>query len=250
MALVLVCVILALGSYTILTLQQTDQGMNGPTTISVTGEGEVFATPDIGQFSFSVRAEGQDATEAQGKSAEAINAIMSYLKSEGVDEKDIKTQNYNLSPRYRYEERTCASGFYCPPGEQILDGYEVNQTISVKVRNLEKAGDLISGVGNQGATNISGLQFTIDDESVLVAEARDVAVADAKAKAREIADSLGVRLVKIVGFYEENDRPMPYGYGGDMMEMAVAKNDSFAAPSLPQGEQNINSRVNIIFEIR
>ncbi|MCA9366366.1 SIMPL domain-containing protein, partial [Candidatus Kaiserbacteria bacterium] len=152
-ALVLFGACLALMAYTNLATKQAKYDMTGPTTIMVEGQGEVMAKPDIGQFSFSVMAEGADAVTAQDKSAESINAIVAYLSDNGVEEKDIKTQNYYLNPKYRYEERVCpAINSYCPPGDRVLDGYEVSQTIVVKVRDLDKAGGLISGVGERGAT--------------------------------------------------------------------------------------------------
>ena len=137
LTLILLGVVVALGAYANLTFKQARGAYTGDTTISVSGSGEVLAKPDIGQFSFAVRAEGETATEAQEKSAEAINTILGYLEDAGVAEKDIKTQYYNLNPKYRYEERICAANTYCPPGEPIIDGYEVSQNVSVKVRDLE-----------------------------------------------------------------------------------------------------------------
>ncbi len=252
MTVVLVAGILSLLSYANLANKEAEGVYTGETTISVSGEGEVLAKPDIGQFSFSVRAEGEDAVEAQEKSAEAINKILSHLEESGVEEKDIKTQNYNLNPKYRYEERICARGTYCPPGEPIIDGYEVYQNISVKVRDLDAAGGLISGVGERGATNISGLNFTIDDESVLEAQARAEAIADAKEKAEVLARDLGMKLHRIVGFNE--NRGGGYGYstmdsrafGGDAMEEVSFK----TSPSLPTGENTITSSVSITYELK
>lgn len=246
-----VAAIVALGAYTSLALKQARYMHTGPVTISVAGEGEVFARPDIATFSFSVVAEGDDAASAQEQSAEVSNAILGYLEGEGVEEKDIRTQYYNLNPRYEYLESICTSRGFCPPGERVLRGYEVNQTVSVKVRDTDKAGTLISGVGTLGATNVSGLNFTIDDESALIAEAREKAIDDAKEKAEELADDLGVRIVRIANFWE-NQGPMPYYARSDMaMEsMAVAFDDAAIAPEIPTGENVIRSTVNIVFEVK
>ncbi len=247
--LILIGIVTSLAAYTKLTLRESRYGEYGMATINVRGEGEVMARPDIGTFSFSVMAEGDDAASAQNDSAEKINAITAYLAENGVEEKDIKTSSYYLNPNYVYPTRPCPTGSYCPPGEPEIDGYEVSQTVEVKVRDLDQAGDLISGVGQRGATNISGLSFTIDDESNLKAEARAAAIADAKEKAEELAADLGVRLVRITGYYEEEFYP-PYGYGGDaMMERAVAQSAS-VTPDLPTGENQISSTVSVTFEIR
>jgi len=245
--LILLGVVTSLFAYTKLTYRESKYGEYGMASINVRGVGEVMAKPDIGNFSFSVMAEGADAASAQNDSATKINAILDYLKEAGVEEKDIKTSSYYLNPKYRYDSRVCPANSYCPPGEPIIDGYEVSQTITVKVRNLDESGNLISGVGDRGATNISGLSFTIDDEEVLKAEARATAIADAKEKAEKLADDLGVSIVRIMGYYEEEFYPQYGGYGGDMMEQSVAQK---VAPEMPTGENMISSTVNVTFEIR
>lgn len=250
LTLILVAVLVAVGAYAHLTLKEAKGVYTGNTAITVSGQGEVLAKPDIGQFSFAVRAEGETASEAQDASAEAINAIMAYLDEAGVEEKDIKTQYYNLNPKYRYEERVCPLGGYCPPGESVIDGYEVSQNVSVKIRDLENSGDLISGVGERGATNISGLNFTIDDETALKAEAREKAIADAKEKAKALAADLGMSVTRIVGFNEGGD-----GYYGGYNNRSFASDMAFEesiaqAPSLPTGENTITSNVTISFELQ
>lgn len=245
--LVLIGVIVALGAYARLAFKQAQYSNMGPSTITVQGTGEVFARPDIGQFTFAVRGEGADPLTAQEQSAAAINEIVAYLTEAGIAEDDIKTENYNLNPRYRYEDRICPQGTFCPPGEPIIDGYEVSQMIQVKVRDLERSGELIAGAGQRGATNISGLQFTIDDEENLKAEARDTAITNAKEKAQMLADSLGVNIVRIIGYYEDEGLYPKYGYGGDMMEDAAVRS---AAPTLPVGENSITSNVSITYEIK
>jgi len=246
--LVLIMLIIALGAYVHYTLRQAKYLYTGPVTISVNGEGEVMAVPDIGQFSFAVTASGEDAATAQSESANKMNAVLDFLKNEGVEEKDIKTESYNMYPKYRYEPRPCPAGSFCP-NEQVFDGFEVSQTVSVKVRDIQNAGVLIANVGDLGATNISGLNFTIDDTDRLMEEARVQAIADAKAKAKVLSDELGVRFVEMVG-YHENDGyyPMPYfGRGGDMVEMGVK---DMMAPSLPTGENVVRSQVTITYKVR
>ncbi len=245
-AIALVAAIAALAAYAYTTFKYSSYIYGGPTTITVEGEGEVFARPDVATFNFGVTAEAADASAAQEQSALAMNEITSYLTEQGIADGDIKTTNYNLSPRYEYVQRDgqiCGPGF-CPPGERQLAGYTVNQTIEVKLRDTENAGNVISGVGERGATDISGLRFTIDDESALQAEARANAIADAQEKARQLADDLDVRIVKLRGFWE-NNQPQ-YGYGGDgrMMESASV------APDVPTGENTITSRVSVTYEIR
>lgn len=249
LALILVALLTSLFAYTKLTLREAKYGQYGMTSITVRGEGEVMARPDIGAFSFSVTAEAADAASAQNDSAEKTNAILGYLEEAGVEEKDVKTSGYSLNPKYKYETSVCSPNMYCPPGEPVIDGYTVTQTVEVKVRDLDKAGDLISGTGERGATNISGLSFTVDDTSNLKADAREAAIADAKEKAAVLADELGVRLIRIMSYYEEEGYPMPYAYGGDAM-MSARSEAAVVAPSFPTGESETKSVVSITFEVR
>ncbi len=242
-------VVVALAVYSLYTWKMSDNLYYGPTTISVTGEGEVNAVPDIGEFSFTVTGKGEDASGAQADSTKKMEAIMTYLKEAGVEEKDIKTEYYNLYPKYRYEEQPCRVGMYCPPGEPIEDGFEVTQTVRVKARAIDKAGDLIAGVGGQGATNLSGLSFTIDDTSALKDEARTAAIEDAKAKANVLAKQLGVRIVEMTGYYEDEGYypPAPYyGMGGDMAMEAKAYDEAI----VPTGENTVTSQVTITYMVR
>ncbi len=246
--LALVTLVAALGTYAYYTLQQSKYIYTGPTTISITGEGEVVGVPDIGTFSFSVTEAGADAAAAQAASGAKINDILAALKEQGIEERDIKTEYYSLYPKYKYETGVCFPGSYCP-GEQVQDGFEVNQTIVVKVRDLTKAGALLALAGEKGATNISGLSFTIDEPEILKAEARTLAIADAKAKAAVLADELDVRLVKMVGYYED-EYATPYydaRMGGDMM---MSEQAAYSAPSVPTGENTTTSRVTITYQVR
>lgn len=214
--------------------------------ISVEGVGEVTAIPDVAQFSFTVTKENKVVADAQKAVEEKIDAIVSYLKDSGVEEKDIKTLSYNVYPKYDYEVACMAIG--CPPSRQVQTGFEVSQTISVKVIESDKAGEILAGVGEKGADSVSGLSFTVEDTDVLRQEARAEAIENAKAKAGAIASSLGVDLVKVVSFYENIDPYYPaYGMGGGMEFSSVKAMDSV---SLPTGENTYISRVSVSFEIR
>ncbi len=223
-------------------------GVMPANTIAVTGQGEVFAIPDIAEFSFSVTELGATTAVAQEKAAVKINKALAYLEDEGIEEKDIKTIGYSAYPKYEYSQGVCGPT-YCPPGKQVLQGYEVTQTISVKVRNTNKAGDLLTGVGGAGVQQVSGINFTVDDIEAVKAEAREKAIADAKAKAEVLRKDLGVRLVRIVSFNEYgSEPPMPYYYGKGGVAMDAV--ESRVAPDVPAGENKIVSTVNIVYEIR
>ena len=247
MSLVLAAGVIALVSYAWVNFKYSAVNDYEP-TISVSGEGEVLAVPDVGQFSFSVRAEASTAVAAQEQSGTAINDILTYLREQGIEDKDIKTQNYNLYPKYRWEERICPVGSYCGPGERVQDGFEVSQTVSVKVRQIDEAGKVIAGVGELGATNISSLNFIVDDTEALQMEAREMAIKDAKDKAEALAKQLGVKLVRVVSFYEDEGYYEPYYKERAVMAMDAA--EGFGGAELPVGEESTSVKVNITYEIR
>lgn len=247
---VLVLAALGLAAYSYLAFTQAKFMHRQGTTITVAGKSERFVKPDIATFTFSVLAEDKDATVAQSKSAESMNEILAYLKESGVEEKDIKTEYYDLSPKYEYTDTICTREWGCPPSNQVLAGYTVNQTVSVKVRKIEQAGSLLSGVGSKGATDVSGLSFTVDDPEAVKEEVRAEAIRDARENAKRLAQDLGVRLGRLINFYE-NGPAMPYNaYGGAMMEKAVSMDMAAPSPELPPGEQEIVVTVNLMYEIK
>lgn len=247
--LILLMIIIALGSFASLNFEKMRFVNPTPAVITVSGEGEMLAVPDIGTFSFSVTADAADAATAQEESGKKINAILAYLREQGVADKDVKVEYYNLNPKYRWEQEACTFGNICPPGNQVQDGFEVTQQVAVKVRETNKAPAIISGVGQAGATNISNLSFTIDDIEKLRAEARAKAISDAQEKAQVLAKQLGVRLVKITGFYESGDGSPMYYKAGVMSEMNVAS-DGYGGAELPVGEESSKVNVSVTYEIR
>ncbi len=243
--------LLAATVYAFKSVAYIGSGVSATNTISVSGEGEVFAVPDTATFSVTIQERAKDVATAQTAATKKNNDVIAYLKEAGVDEKDIQTADYNVNPQYEYTNGVCREG-YCQPGTQKLVGFEVTQTLTVKVKDTDKAGELLSGVGSKGASSVSGLSFTIDDQDQLEADARDKAIADAQTKAENLAASLGVSIVRIVGFSENEYQPYyAYGRGGVAMDVAVAQEAKAApSPELPVGQNKITSNVNITYEIR
>lgn len=222
-------------------------GVPATNTISVSGEGEVFAVPDIGEFSFSVVEEAETTAAAQNAATEKVNAAIDYLKDNGIEEKDIKTTGFNVFPRYEFRE--AGASFPRPPeGERVLVGFEVRQKIEVKVREPKEAGNLLSGLAEIGVQNVSNLSFTIDDDEALRDEARQKAIADAKEKAEQLADELGVDLVRVVSFSESGGGHVPFRSFAE--DAAQGSAGGVSAPQVPTGENKITSRVSITYEIR
>ncbi len=214
--------------------------------ISVNGRGEIFKAPDMAEFYFSVEAEALTSGEAQTKVTEKINPILAALKENGIEEKDIKTSSYNLSPRYEYPRSVMP--FY-NEGNRTLVGYDVNQTVTVKVRKIDDAGKILGLVGELGATNLGSISLTVDNDKGIQREARKMAIDDAETKAKELAKDLGVKLVRIVSF-SESGPIMPMYARTDMMKFESSGVASAPTPEIPVGENQFVSDVYITYEIK
>jgi uncharacterized protein len=222
-------------------------GIAPTNAISVSGTGEVVVVPDTGEFTFSIIEEGDTATAVRDAGTAKADATLATLKEKGIEEKDIKTTAYELQPKYEWEPLNCV--MYPCDRKQVQKGFTLNQSVRVKVRDLDKAGEVLEAVTNKGVQNISGLSFTNADDDKTKADARKLAIDQARAKAEKLANDLGVSLVRIIGFSEDGGYPMPYyaesmssGMGGDMMAKT--------APAIPAGENTVTSNVSITYEIR
>lgn len=238
-------------------------GSTEPATISFSGHGEVSAVPDIANVYFTISKDAKTAKEAQDGVAEMEKKALDFLEEKGIAEKDIKTTDASVYPKYEYQQSICpqpamersvdgavsSPAYYCPPGKQVLTGYTASESITVKIRKVDDAGAVMQGLGLAGVSNLSGPNFAIDEEDELKAQARKLAIDEAKAKAEALAKDLGVRLVKIVSFSESgNNYPMMYAADA---AMARSMQEKAPAPAeLPKGENTISSDVLITYEIR
>lgn len=218
-------------------------------TIMVSGSGEAYAIPDVATFNFSVTELGSTVKQAQEKADVKINKALGAVREAGIEDKDIKTTGYNVYPKYEWNQVACIM-YPCPPGKNVLTGYEVNQNITVKVRDTEKVGDLVTKVGAVGVSNISGVEFTVDNRDQYVAEARAEAIAKAKAKAKELAKQLGVKLGKIMYYNENGNYPIYYGMEAKGMGGGPTSSIAPLSAELPTGETKITSDITITYEIK
>ncbi len=216
------------------------------TTIMVEGTGEATAIPDVARVTFSVTENATTVSDAQTAATEKTDTALSTLAELGIEEKDLKTISYSVYPQYEYQA-PCYTGVCPAVRAPRITGYEVSQTVEVTVRDTAKAGEVLQALGTTEVQNISGPNFTVDDMDSVKAQAREMAIAEAKEKAKILAKELGVRLGKVVSYYENQPYSMyDYGYGGDMRMEAM----NAAAPSLPVGEQETSVSVSITYEIR
>jgi len=210
-------------------------------TITVSDTAEVYAKPDLALTTFSVKTEKKTVAQAMTENTTKMNAIIDFMKKTGVEEKDLKTTSFNIYPRYDYIQ----SSIY-PSGQRVLVGYEITQSLQVKIRDLEKIGQIIQGATDAGANQIGDLQFTIDNEDEFKKQARAEAIKKAKDKAEEIADQLGIKLVRIVNFNESSQMPFYYDYA---LSEKVGIGGGGEVPQIETGENKIEVTISITYEI-
>lgn len=205
-------------------------------TIAISAEGKVTALPDIASISIGVMTEKKTVAEAQKENTTKMNAIIAKIKEFGVASEDIKTTNYSIYPQYDWVDN-----------RQVERGFQVTQNVEVKVRDLSKIGDVLAAVGELGANQVGGVNFTIDDPEELRQQARLKGLEMAKKKAQALADAAGVKLGKVVGFSEnEGYVPGPIYYAKDA---AMGLGGGGASPSIESGSQDVVVNVSVIYEI-
>ena len=215
--------------------------------VTFTAEGRAFAKPDIAQVVLGVETPKKaTAAEALKDNSTKINQVIAKIKAQGVADKDIKTTSFNLSPAYDYDSET---------GSSKISGYTVNQSVTVKIRNLDKIGTIIEQATSVGANQAGGINFTIDDQENIKAVARAEAVAKAKVRAREMSKLTGIKLGKLVNVYEDSYAPGPM-YANDYAmksESAMGMGGSVATPIVPDtqlGENEVKVNVTLVYRVK
>lgn len=217
---------------------QLQTGSSFDRTLNVTGSGQVNIAPDIAFVTIGVRTQDLDAKTASDMNSAQTQDLVDALIAFGVAEEDIQTTNFNI---YSFED-------YSQPyeGQKPPMMYSVENSVYVKIRDLEKIGDLLGTAIEAGANNIWGIQFDVSDRSEALSQAREAAVAAARAQAEELAGFADVELGEIVTISTYGGYPQPYMYGiggGAAMESASS------VPVSP-GLMTISVEVSITFAIQ
>lgn len=208
-------------------------------TFSVSAEGKVTVSPNIAKISFSVVSEGVNPKTIAEENNKKINSAIDFIKSQGIDEKDIKTTQYNLSPRYEYDEKI---------KKTFISGYTLTQSVLVKVRDLNKVAEILGGLPQIGINQIGQISFEIDEPEKFLAEARNKAFDKAKEKAEEMAVENNVELGKVINFSEYQGYIPVYrsleaiGKGGGEMSAAL--------PQIQPGTEEVTVQVSVTYEIK
>lgn len=211
------------------------------TGIWVTGEGKVTVVPDIAILSLGVEAQADTVSVAQSQAATAMAAVVEELDNSGIARKDIKTQQFSIIPIRRWVEEK---------GEEVLLGYRVTNTVIVKVREVDNTGTIIDDVVEVGGDyiRINSISFTVDDPAAYREEAREIAMADAETKARQLAELGNVELGQPI-YINESGGFLPVVrevfIGAPPMPMPAA-----APTSISPGETEIRLSVQVVYNMR
>ena len=179
---------------------------------SVSGEGKVTVSPDIALVNVGVTVQGSSVKVVQQELNTKMNAVTAAVKKLGIDSKDLQTSHYNISPTYDYSEST-----------QRVTGYHASSNLTVKVREIDKANSVVDAASANGANQIGGISFGVDDKTKAEDEARKLAVAEAKKKAQSAAKIAGFALGRIINYQESfggQIRPMMETFDKSTLPMA------------------------------
>lgn len=208
-----------------------------PRQITVTGEGQVEAVPDMATISLGVTSQAKEAEAAMEETSGKVRDILSRLEELGLEKRDVQTRRITLSPLWSDQRQNDAD----QPAE--ITGYVASNTVTVRVRDLEALGDILGAVVQDGANEFNGLSFGLQEPDAAQDDARREAVADARARAELLAEAAGVRLGSVISINDQSGaRPMP------RMMAAMADSRESSVP-VAEGEIELNASVAMIFAI-
>lgn len=207
-------------------------------TVNVIGEGIVKVQPDEVVIKSRIEHEGDSAATVKAENDKVVNAIIKYLKSEGIAEKDIETDYLNLNKRYIYDNN----------GQDRSEKYVANQAISITLHDIKKYEKIMKGLLDNGLNRIDGVQFQSSEMEKFEKEARKKAVLNGKEMAEQLASPLGQEIGKAVSInqIEFNQVQPMYRVMDESMEMKASSDQQTIAP----GELEVKVRVNISFELK
>lgn len=205
--------------------------------IWVTGQGEVMAVPDIATLRLGIEAEEESVAEAQVQAAEAMDKVMTALTENGIAKNDIQTQYFSIQRVTKWDRIQ---------EEEVVTGYRVTNMVTAKIRDMDKVGTIVDAVAVAGGdlTRVDSISFSVEDPTDYYEKAREEAVADAKAKANQLADLAGVTLGKPTYISESFYAPPIVSRAGYEMEEAVV----IETPISP-GELEISLSVQVVYSI-
>ena len=194
--------------------------------ITVTGVGHVDAVPDEAEFSFGVTTKGASARIALRENAEQMQRLIAALKAAGVAKRDLKTQDVSVGPDYEPSRR----------------GYTASNTVSARIRDLDRAGAILDAASRAGATNVYGPSLTRVDRDGFEQKALEQAVENARERAVGLADAAGIKVGRVTSIVESTD-------GGVVYREARVLDAAATNVPIEKGTEEITASVTVTFAI-
>jgi len=219
-------------SFSVNSVQTTKQDF-----FRVEATGKATAIPTTAKLSLGITKTAPTLKDAQNQANTVMNKILADLKGIGVEEKQIKTTSYNVSPSYDFSN-----------GKQTITGYTVSQNIEVQVTPTDKANQITDFATAAGANLVGGIEFILDDQAQkqLEEKARKEAIEKAKEKAQSLADAAGIKLGKIIDVQEWNNQPIDY----NPMGLSASEKSVEAPTQLSPGESSVSLTISLSYETR
>lgn len=203
-------------------------------TISVSAVGKASVVPDIATTDVAVTKTGDTAAAAQDAASIAMNAVLAAMKTLGIPEADLQTSSFNTTEVYDYDQSPA-----------VVTGYQSSQTLTVKIRKTDLTSSVLDTGPKNGATSVSGIRYTVDDNTSTLAAARAEAISKAEIQAKAIARSLQQKLGRVVSYSESTGGNYPIMYG----MMADSKAVGSVPPPVEVGQQDIEMTVYVTYAI-
>ena len=207
-----------------------------PNTISVSGSGLAKGSPDIAAVNIGVMTRNDDPSKAVSENNAKMNAIIGAMKELGVEGKDIQTTNFSIHAEQQYDQK----------GKITSVSYVANNSVSITVRDLNKVGEVLGKSVSSGANAINGVTFGVSDPEKLQTQARDKAMANARAKAEQMAKASGATIDKVMTISEESyNNPPPIAFGAGVARAADVESVPVSA-----GQFEVSVQVNVVYIIK
>lgn len=212
---------------------QAEAAVQG-TLLTISAEGKVTGRPDMATINLGVTTEAQTAQAAMAANARQAAALIAALRRAGVAERDIQTSNISVNPQQQYRENE-------PP---VITGYQANNTVTAKIRNVDNTGRIIDAAVAAGGNTINGVFFSYQNPDEQLDAARRDAISNARHRADLYAQALNMRVVRIVAVSEGGGYSPPVPL--PMARMAAAE----VATPVQVGEVDTTATINVTFELR
>lgn len=205
------------------------------TILDVSAEGRTTRVPDLATIRAGVVSQAPTAAAALADNAQRMQRVLAALKRAGIAPRDLATSNVGLNPQYRYTDGQ-------PPA---ITGYQATNTVSVRFRDVTKAGSVLDALVAQGANQIDGPNLSIDTPETALDEARTDAVKRARARADLYAAAAGMKVARVISIAEAGQDAG--GPGPQPMFMARAMKADAASTEIAPGEKDVTVTLSVRF---